>query len=63
MTEQDNSDTIWQEKVFYLCDDESENLYTGRITRYDYELTEQVRRVKIGEIHQLSPTTYLIRDK
>ena len=53
-------DTITK-KMFYLCDDESENYFVARIYRSDDEIKDELKNLKVGEIHQLSETKHFVR--
>ena len=49
-----------KEKVFYICDDNSENLFVGKIKRTNDQLKKDVAELNIGDIYSLSKTVYLI---
>ena len=51
-----------KEKVFYICDDNSENLFVGKIKRTNDQLKKDVAELNIGDIYSLSKTVYLIRE-
>ena len=48
-------------KMFYLCDDESENYFIARIYRSDDEIKDELKNLKVGEVHQISKTKHFIR--
>ncbi len=48
-------------KMFYLCDDESENYFVARIYRSDDEIKDELKNLKVGEFHQISKTKHFIR--
>tara|TARA_R110000824_G_scaffold134229_1_gene297169 strand:- start:357 stop:512 length:156 start_codon:yes stop_codon:yes gene_type:complete len=50
-------------RTYLLFDDNHENFYTGRITRNDDELIEEVRALEIGDEYMFTETTGLIREK
>ena len=56
-------------KTYLLFDDNTENFYTGRITRNDMqakgynELIDVVRSLEIGDEYMFTKTTGLIREK
>ena len=53
-------DTITK-KMFYLCDDESENYFVARIYRSDDEIKDELKNLKVGEVHQISKTKHFVR--
>jgi len=53
-------DTITK-KMFYLCDDKSENYFVARIYRSDDEIKDELKNLKVGEIHQISKTKHFVR--
>jgi len=50
-------------KLFYICDDNHETLFVDQIWRSDDQLTDEVKKLKVGDIFPLSKTTYLLRGK
>jgi len=48
-------------KMFYLCDDESEDYFVARIYRSDNEIKDELKNLKVGEVHQISKTRHFIR--
>tara|TARA_R100000995_G_scaffold49068_1_gene23531 strand:+ start:173 stop:346 length:174 start_codon:yes stop_codon:yes gene_type:complete len=53
-------DTITK-KLFYLCDDDDERLFVARIYRSDDEIKDELKKLKVGEVHQISKTRYFMR--
>ena len=54
------TDTLTK-KMFYLCDDESENYFVARIYRSDDEIKDELKNLKVGEVYQISKTKHFIR--
>ena len=50
-----------QKKLFYICEDNHENLFVGKLIRTDNELIDAVKKLEIGDIYPLSKTRYLLR--
>ena len=50
-----------KKKLFYICDDESENYYVGRIYRSDNEIKDELKNLKVGEILEISETRHFLR--
>ena len=48
-------------KMFYLCDDESENYFVARIYRSDDEIKDELKNLKVGEILEISETRHFLR--
>jgi len=52
-------------KSFLICDDNSETLYVGRISRDESELTEEANALEIGDVTKTREDSkyYLMRDE
>ena len=62
LTYGDNIMKVEKKKLFYICDDNHENLFVGKLIRTDDELIDEVKKLEIGDIYPLSKTRYLMRE-
>jgi len=48
-------------RVFYVCDDTSENHFEFKFERTKNQLKQEIKKLNVGDIYPLSKTRYLIR--
>ena len=48
-------------RVFYICNDTSENHFECKIERTKDQLKQAIKKLNVGDIYPLSKTRYLIR--
>jgi len=52
---------IKTKRVFYVCDDTSENHFVYKFERTKDQLKQAIKKLNVGDIYPLSKTRYLIR--